>query len=521
VNFVVKIFRSSFWVLLAAILLTAGVVFAFSPAYAGKTPGLDSSLFMYIGAGINHGQVLYRDLWDNKPPLIFFLDAFGLRLAGDSANPLWGVWACELGAWLSSVVLLYVLLKKEMGRAGLLYALVIFVLNLPVIFGSGNMTETFALPCQLAGLYFYWRNEREGRHPWAAFCLGVAFALAFLLKQTTIGIWIALAVYVMINRLFAHKPVKVAVILWAAAGAAVVIGAVVAYFAARHALDYLWDVAFRFNYYYARASTASHVAAVFNLLTGWSLLSSIFPVSAVAWLAGLFYLRRAGWSKLPFLLQIALIDLPIECVLLGISPYAYSHYLVSMLPVLVILNGYLLHFLMQGLKARLRFPLGAVLYPLLLFLAVFQGAKTVAGLYGANQSKQVAAALEYIAEHSNSADGVLVWGYHPDVTFLSGRTSPGRFIHQIPLYTVGYATPQIFAELLADLQKTPPRLIIDSHTNQMPFMKVQSGRCVLPGGDLPQGMAEVFAYVCDHYHYDGKVGSAGWAAFTLDTSPSH
>ena len=299
-------------------------------------------------------------------------------------------------------------------------------------------------------------------------------------------------------------------------------GAVLAYFVAHQALGNLWDAAFRFNYYYARASVASHAAAVFGLLSGWSLLSSIFPLGLLAWLMGLFYIRRAGWKKSPLLLRIALIDLPIECVLLGISSNAYQHYLVSLLPALAILNGYLVHLLLEGmqkLKAGLRFPLGAGLYLLLLFLAVFQGVKTVAGLYGTNLPKQVSAALQYVDTHSSPTDAVLVWGYHPEINFLSGRPAPSRFIHQIPLYTVGYATPQVFAELLADLQKTPPKLIIDTDTNRLPFLKMQNGRCILPGGDLPQGMADVFEYICAHYHNDGKIGSYGWSAFTLDTSP--
>ena len=516
----VKFFHSSLWVLLVAILLTAGVVYSFSPTYAGKSPGQDASLFMYIGSGINQGAVLYRDLWDNKPPLVFFLDALALRLSGGSGAPPWGVWAFDLVAWASSVVLLFLLLRKELGRVGLLFALVIFVLNLPVIFGAGNMTEEFALPCQLAGLYFFTRIEREGRHPWPAFWLGVSFALSFLMKQTTIGVWIALAGYLVLSRIFDHKPIKGYVIMWAAAGAALVAGAVVAYFAIHQALYYLWDVAFRYNYYYARASLASHAAAVFQLLSGWSLVSSIFPMGALAWLAGLVYVRRVGWGKAPFLLLVSLIDLPIECFMVGVSANAYQHYLVTLLPGLAILNGYLVHFLLQELRARLRFPLGAILYPLLLFLAVFQGVKTVANLYRANLPKQVAATLKYINKHSSQTDYMLIWGYRPDVNFLSGRPTPTRFIHQIPLYTVGYATPQIFAQLLSDLQKNPPKLIIDTHNNRMPFVKMQGVRCVLPGGDLPQGMPEVFVYICEHYRFDQKIGSAGWSAFTLDTSPS-
>lgn len=44
----------------------------------------DSSMFLFIGQQIDHGLLPYVDVWDHKPPLVFYLDALSLRMMGGS-----------------------------------------------------------------------------------------------------------------------------------------------------------------------------------------------------------------------------------------------------------------------------------------------------------------------------------------------------------------------------------------------------------------------------------------------------
>src|SRR2546426_12263930 len=43
--------------------------------------GRDSSVFLYVARQVQEGGVPYRDVWDHKPPLIYYLDVIGLALA--------------------------------------------------------------------------------------------------------------------------------------------------------------------------------------------------------------------------------------------------------------------------------------------------------------------------------------------------------------------------------------------------------------------------------------------------------
>ena len=46
--------------------------------------GRDVGIFSYIGEQVVQGKLLYRDAWDSKGPLIFYLYAFAVALGGHS-----------------------------------------------------------------------------------------------------------------------------------------------------------------------------------------------------------------------------------------------------------------------------------------------------------------------------------------------------------------------------------------------------------------------------------------------------
>ena len=62
-------------VLLALLYLLAFIVI--SPADPNRNlPLIDSSVFMYSGRRLLNGAHLYDQVWDNKPPLIHFINLF-------------------------------------------------------------------------------------------------------------------------------------------------------------------------------------------------------------------------------------------------------------------------------------------------------------------------------------------------------------------------------------------------------------------------------------------------------------
>src|SRR5215470_11276925 len=75
--------------------------------------GRDSGVFLYAGSRILAGQVPYRDVWDHKGPLIYYIDALGLLIGHGSR---WGVWLLEVGALGAGAGLAYAGLTESLGK---------------------------------------------------------------------------------------------------------------------------------------------------------------------------------------------------------------------------------------------------------------------------------------------------------------------------------------------------------------------------------------------------------------------
>jgi 4-amino-4-deoxy-L-arabinose transferase-like glycosyltransferase len=144
----------------------------------------DSGFYAYFGKAILHGQVPYRDLWDNKPPLGYYLNALALFVFGQTP---WGVWWSSVVWILGCMVLLFLIIKKLFGRITACVTSTVFLVALmnPQVFQGGNLTEVYGLAPQIGiiGVTYLFFTHR--RRPWLAVLTGVLTACAFLIKQPT------------------------------------------------------------------------------------------------------------------------------------------------------------------------------------------------------------------------------------------------------------------------------------------------------------------------------------------------
>ena len=145
----------------------------------------DSGFYAYFGKAILHGQLPYRDLWDNKPPLGYYLNALALLVFGQTP---WGIWWSSVLWILGCMVLLFVVIKRLFGgiTAGVISTILLVALMNPQIFQGGNLTEVYGLAPQIGIIgisYLFFTNHRK---PLFALLAGVLTACAFLIKQPTI-----------------------------------------------------------------------------------------------------------------------------------------------------------------------------------------------------------------------------------------------------------------------------------------------------------------------------------------------
>ncbi len=565
---------------LALVILCVAVMLPNLPELA-VVPAHDSGIFLYFGSHILKGKLPYRDLWDHKPPLIFYTDSLGLWLGHGSRM---GVWFLELAALVTAGLLAFYFLKRYFGDWPAGIATAGSVVNLVFLLEGGNLTEEFALPFQFFALFLFASNKRTAK-PWKGWVIGAAAGAAFLFKQTMIGIWATLGLVILLESA-AKRDWRGAArqLLSIGAGAGVVCFAAGLYFALQHTLYDFWDVAFRYNFIYSDVETTQRFTAFKEILEWLLTLSPYTLLGLVCWGIGVGYLilyrrksiqeqgwRRFGWAialilsglmmgstsaafaphgkewvrfflglafgvilflafviypggqhgearndssredgareAVPWPLWVAVLDIPIEILLISTSTKNYTHYFMVLLPSFSILIAFLL-----SETAHFQKKILSTVFIILLTTALFLPAvSSIIEQIKPQPNLQVSQTVDYILENTGPEDPVLVWGTQTVVNYLSGRESPTRFVHQKPLFRMGYASASLSAEFLAGLEANPPKLIINTWLPSTPFVEISpDGTCGPPEAKYPESMGAVFNYICQHYRLAEVLGKDQW-----------
>lgn len=495
-------------------LLVAGVLIPDSPIYR-EIPERDSGVFLYFGEQILNGKIPYRDMWDHKPPAIYYIDAIGLFIGNGS---LWGVWLLEFISLYSASVLGFLLLKRAFGIIPAIFGSIGLLVSL-VLLPGGNLAEQFALPFQFGALYLFWKSEEHDNYSWRGFLVGIVSAILFLLKPNLIGISLSIIIYLIFYRRNNLLKNITTIIL----GAVSIIFVVVIYFSANNALSSLMDSVFRYNSIYSMTVSENRILSITD---GLKLLSKsgISIIVLISWIAGIFYedfnkhLKLSENSK--HLINLSLIGLSIEFVLSAISGRLYSQYYIAWLPVFTILIGFFAYINLSvmsrfevSIRARKINPGNIFLLALLLGM-IFP----IVGVLH-EQIKPVDRndivgyqAKEYILNTTNKSDYVLMWGAETRINFITHRQSPTRYVYQYPLYTNSYQKPEMFKEFLTDIKVNKPILIIDaspSNLDQVPRLDM----IIYDIYDIAPQMIDVAKYVLSNYEFVGTIGKEKWLIY--------
>lgn len=481
--------------LVAALCL--GVLLPLSPANMAVVYR-DSGVFLAIGRAILNGQRPYLEVWDHKPPIIFYLNALGLWLGGGSR---WGIWLLELVVLFVAALLGYELFKRVFGRSPALFSLGLWLLTLTFVIEGGNFTTEYTLSLQFLAL---WLVERAERYPsrlreWTL--IGVLGGLAFFTKQTAIGLWLALGVYQVFVLLFdrAQTGTRVRQFLAMAGGTLGVVAGVGLFFYLQGAAGAFWQAAFVYNLFYASLE-----------LPVIERLKVILVIVGYVFIIGLVFRKNIHRSWMP-LLTLGLLDFPAEMLLINLSGRNYIHYYMTILPALAIFFsslawgfGWLLSALRPPRIVNQIFQAGLIA---LILGGMALSCSKMTEVYRNTVQKHpelvaVQASIRYIEANTAPDDLVLIWGAEAAVNFLSRRNPPGRFIYQYPLYTPGYTDEALIVEFLDSLLQSPPRLIIDTKNPLTPFYAFPV--------DSPR-IAEKIATLRSYYRPAGDL--QGWTVY--------
>lgn len=445
-----------------------GTLLALFPNNPGNMtlPSRDSGVFLYVGWRLLNGDIPYRDVWDHKPPLIYFVDALGIALSPDS---LWGMWFLQFIFVFFTLYAVYRVLDQEFGMFAALAGTITLTSGLLTILEKGNVTEQYALVFQALCFWLFvdaWKRDFPVR---SSFWIGILGGLAFNFKQTTIGLWITYGLFLLAIRLIQRKsPLKELFVLFA--GWLVPTALLIIYLASQNALLDFWEQAFLYNFVYIgkhegiRRLIPVFIKGFAYLQNGW-----VLYLSVLGWLTGLAYAwlkRKQVLTQAHPLILIALLNLPVEIFFITISGRSILHYYLTPLPVMAILTGTLVY--------TLPFLFGKVTHfdsqqlqkwvPAVVLAAVLCGQYGQVAYYPSYvrvlSDNDYAPVIDYVANNTKAGDQVLLIGAESVVNFLARREAPTRYVYQYPLALLGRRP--MFEEYFNQILGNKPVLIVDT-----------------------------------------------------------
>jgi hypothetical protein len=491
--------------------------------YVQPIPDRDSGVFQYIGWRILNGEVPYKDAWDHKPPLIFFINAIGLLIGSGSS---WGVWFLEWINLLFATFFSFYLFKRYSGTffAGIVTLLWLFCV--PLLISDGNLTTEFGLSFQFLVLLLFAKFKLNSENKLLSICLGLCTGCLFFLKQTLIGIPLTIFFLVVIYRIF-HNQIKIIVsdlIHWLI-GSLFIVSLFVFYFQSNGSLGDLWNDAFYYNYFYSISSTTEKIYAT-QYGIGLLFLPGISFLGLLGW--GL-----ACWEIYPKKFKIlseyldkqivffAIFNLPVELILTGISGRIARHYFLPLLPIFSILI--LISILnIYGILKKIGFKEKIINLIVVIVLFTMPSVFMISGYrnYFIQPTKPILNQalnnslnlVDYLDSKSDTDDNVLILGAEASINFAASRKAPTRFVYQYPLVKTGFDSSEYEAEFFRDIEQNKPRIIVDATGTNLAFTTGTIGRLV--NTYHGQGFNQrVFA--TDYFHsscrYDRKFGA--WTAY--------
>ena len=524
-----RLARAIFWTLFAACVLLR-VPSLQQPA------GADQALYGYVGQRILHGELPYRDAWDQKPPGIHATYAV-----------LWAIWpdervvpAADLAVAVATALLLLAL-GRRIGPpgAGETAALIFLFLGDPAWGRLGGVRargqcEVFIGLVSTAGLLLLHRALASGTRRVQAlgFAAGALFGCAFVYKYNAGAVLIAAALAAcwwwrpgetssLGARIRGVLPAGIAV----ASGFVTVVAAMLAIFAFAGAFDDLYHATISYNVFYSGETYAGRFAMLGYLLR--------FPIER-ARVDGLWFVGGLGCA---LILVTALVRrtrggtpdlLPVlwvaaACLSIAVNgSRGLPQYFLQAAPALALAFGVATTWAL----ARLGRPWRVVAIVLVAIgvqrvvnvdkvvdylqwdLSAWTGARSrdeYLARFGARDSGDKYSALavrelaQVIHERVPPNDTVLVLGFSPGALLQSGRRSATRFFWSRPLIVGfgegwrGYGA----AGLLAEVEARKPALVvlqrrdwdpdtIDSFTwfSRQPKLVAWLGRDYQPAGEL-------------------------------------
>ena len=454
----------------------------------------DEGVYATIAQRLLRGDVPYRDLFDNKPPIVYGWYAFSFLVFGE------GVAAPRIVAAL----LLSFTTLAIFGEARMLFPRRVAYLGagafavatgLPFVALNAN-TEAYMLLPLVASLVAFTIGTRRGRLSWFVLA-GALGALAVMTKQVAVWNLVALAVIALFWRWgkveTAWRRITPLLSLLAGAAAATALIATPFFFAGAFS-DFVY-ANISYNWVYVRFVTIGE--GLPHLGLGVTLLSALAAPLVVGTALGIFTVLRRTRRNAAYLLVVWAAA---SAVGVASGGRFFPHYFLQLVPAMVLLTAVVVDDRFHGHDPHPRWKVATTFSAILIFVSL--GANALLYLAPLRTEHRLAPTViyqeewdaasqslgAYISARTGPEDTIFNLGRQSQIYFYADRRPAVRYFYD---YAYDYDETALPVTLEA-LRQTKPVYIIDSL--QPPLFE--------PTEKKPDELA---ALLSQDYVYEGRI----------------
>ena len=316
--------------LLAAVLVT--ICSQSSPLYPLNT-WVDANCFFTVGKSMLFGKVPYRDLYEQKGPLLYALYALAYPI---SHRSFLGVWLLEIAAAFAFLFFSSCTIRQIIGRKSPLVLLLssVLVYTVPAFFKGGS-AEELCLPLLMMAICYGTASIMQNRDLSIkeALLIGMSSGAVLWIKYSMLGFYFGF-ILVPAWRMVREKRFRqlLYLLLSIAAGVALISLPILLYFSLNGAISDLWTAYF-YNNIFLYGNSSSLNGVVHNLLSGAASMLTFNDATILLTLFAVISLLReknyayAAFIGLCFLFAFLLVYIG------GITWIYYSEILCVLIPV--------------------------------------------------------------------------------------------------------------------------------------------------------------------------------------------
>ncbi len=459
----------------------------------------DTSNFYLEGLLTFKGLIPYRDLADNKGPLLFYLLAAVAPLSG--WNMIGGIVLFRLLDCVIFVLLVRQLQQMRFSGVALTVPMTVFAAAYGGLFPFRDETIYSEIPELLLRVLGYtaYFLRRPGR-------TGIYFSLAALFRQTALidlAVVIVHQVALLARRQISGAQFRTAVGRTTVSFLIPVAVAALAAYRQGWALDF-YRHAILWNYNFARLSVREPAIEkiLFEQIFSWSLTPLIILAIAGIVVTILQAGKRADSDRERYQWFFCLV-LAAHLYESFSSPLWFPHHLIPSLMILVILAAVACRYAQQqlsirGVRVLERGALTGV--TIISALSVLAGVTQHESLVRAAADDRVLG--QWIVQGSSNSDRILVWGYAAQLYLYSQRLPGSRYLHNLSLTNQSGMFLPIDEQSRLEFQE-------DIKLNRPKFIILYSGKHTLP--DLLK-----FAPDIEHTYIEREVPVDGKTYYLLE-----